>query len=590
MVQSTYALRDSSKLNTIDYTFSTTDNDDDNYPYKKKKLSTTTLYSSDFYTSNDPQYYQHQVTILKPMKRKMSSRKTKSGKQRGVTGTRRKKGSSSSKTSSSSSSPPNKSTGGTYAYNTQGITTTRIQTPGINDVLCGRGGNVNSHSGNVKFRSIVAERKQEYNLTQIKTEKSVICQEVIQCVHCLEPKGRFLQKPEGCNWWVECDNAKALAKTSQALREGAPKIRALKNTAAGTSSKRGRKSSLGKRKRHDRYERKNSYESGDGPEKDIHDKEIEDAKHPLIVPMPNGHRGKQLVPRPDGGGDNDDDVVGEDDNVPTTSDTTTKNVEDKTTEAYQNRIKRLKMLMKPRAPASALPTTPSSQPPLPPLPTSSPPKEGQPSQCSLSTEHRHKLRPVDGTVANLSSNSSAPSTYHPEDLKNLIPSPTNGVLARPSNSFFRAHSMAFSEENHDSSFRPDESFVNPFQNDFGPDVLETNKSIGTCAATTIPSADIVNSSNSTNLKMEPSPTSTAITPSRVDAPSSSSVASTPIANVGLSYSPLNSTSNHNAPPRKESSFPSSPSKPETNVYYIEPQNRSFTAMVDKGNVSNSSKW
>ena len=148
------------------------------------------------------------------------------------------------------------------------------------------------------------------------------------------------------------------------------------------------------------------------------------------------------------------------------------------------------------------------------------------------------------TVPATTAISNSSHAHHPEDLKNLIPSPTNGVLARPSsNSFVRAHSMAFSEENHDTSFRRDKSFIDPFQNDFGPpDVLETNKSIVTCAATTIPSADIVNRSNSTKLEMTPSPTSTVITPSRVDAPSSSSVASTTIANVEFSsYSPFKST-------------------------------------------------
>lgn len=623
MVQSTYALRDSSKLNSIDHTYSTTDNkhnkdnngDNCTYSQYKKKHSTTTttttkFYSSDYYTSNDPQYYQHQVKIIdttsttsKKYKRKnnrMSSRKTKSNKQRGVTG-RKKRG---SKTSSSSMSMS--MSGGTCAYNTQtGIsssTTTRIQTPGANDVLCGRGGNVNSHPGNIAFRSIVAGRKLDYNLTPVKTEKSVICQEVIQQVHDLNPRGRFLQKPEGCNWWVECDNAKAMAKTSQALREGAPKLRSgvgvqkRKNVpaaAAGsrTSSKKGRRSSLGKRKRIQNDE-----------EKDIHDREIEDAKHhPRIVPMPNGHRGKQLVLRPDGNGEvgGDDDVRDVDIVPTTTSDTTNGNVEHETTEAHQNRIKRLKTLMKPRSPASTLPATPSSQPPLPPLPTSRiPPQEGQPPpQCViLSTEDRQKLRPVDGTVVNHASTSSTPSAFPPEDMKNLFPTPTNGVLPRPPDSFYRQHSMAFSDGNHDSSFRGDDKFVNPFQDDDGPDVLETNKSIGISTAT---ATETTNTTNSCSYpKIGPSPTSTAVTPSHLDVhkTSSSSVTSTPIANVGFYYSPLKSTSsNHDAAPPapKESSFPSSSSsssKPEANVYNIEPQNRSFTAFVDKGNASNSSKW
>ncbi|EJK64748.1 hypothetical protein THAOC_14486, partial [Thalassiosira oceanica] len=37
-----------------------------------------------------------------------------------------------------------------------------VKTPHANDVLSGRGGRINSHSGNVRFRELVDSLKREY--------------------------------------------------------------------------------------------------------------------------------------------------------------------------------------------------------------------------------------------------------------------------------------------------------------------------------------------------------------------------------------------------------------------------------------------
>merc|ERR1712038_474038 len=106
----------------------------------------------------------------------------------------------------------------------------RIRQPNANDVLLGRGGSINNYPGNVAFRSIVSEQKNAYNLSTNKNQKSAISQSIVDQIHGLVPPGRFLMKDEsvyGGGLWVEVDNAKALSKTSQALREGAPTIRAL---------------------------------------------------------------------------------------------------------------------------------------------------------------------------------------------------------------------------------------------------------------------------------------------------------------------------------------------------------------------------
>jgi hypothetical protein len=105
----------------------------------------------------------------------------------------------------------------------------RIRAPHKHDVLSGRGGGINMHPGNKVFREWVADRKEEYNLAPNKHEKTRIAMEVIERVTAQNPPGRFLIRDptsgSSQSWWVEVDEARALAKTSQALREGAPQIR-----------------------------------------------------------------------------------------------------------------------------------------------------------------------------------------------------------------------------------------------------------------------------------------------------------------------------------------------------------------------------
>jgi hypothetical protein len=106
----------------------------------------------------------------------------------------------------------------------------RIRTPHPHDVLSGRGGGINSHAGNKTFREWIRVRKEDYNLAGSKAEKAKVASEVMDLVRNQNPPGRFLQRENnsvaGPSWWVEIDEARALAKTSQALREGAPQIRA----------------------------------------------------------------------------------------------------------------------------------------------------------------------------------------------------------------------------------------------------------------------------------------------------------------------------------------------------------------------------
>lgn len=93
-----------------------------------------------------------------------------------------------------------------------------------NDVLCGRGGATNSHSGNRSYRKLVKKMKQKY-LAAKKKDKPRVAAEVVDIIRKMDPPGRFLKKSKDTGWYVDIGDAKAKEKTSQALREGAPLMR-----------------------------------------------------------------------------------------------------------------------------------------------------------------------------------------------------------------------------------------------------------------------------------------------------------------------------------------------------------------------------
>jgi hypothetical protein len=88
---------------------------------------------------------------------------------------------------------------------------------GPDDVLLGRGGATNNHIGNRNFRDIVSEHRPEY-LEARKLEKINIARKIVSIVN--ERGGRFLQRNDDSELWVEVSTKRAHGKTSQALREG----------------------------------------------------------------------------------------------------------------------------------------------------------------------------------------------------------------------------------------------------------------------------------------------------------------------------------------------------------------------------------
>lgn len=98
-----------------------------------------------------------------------------------------------------------------------------IETPHKHDVLSGRGNFVNYHAGNEYFRSLVREHKVAY-VACPKPQKGKYSQLIVDKIRALDPPGRFLKQDNNTKLWYDIGEKKALDKTRQALREGAPEL------------------------------------------------------------------------------------------------------------------------------------------------------------------------------------------------------------------------------------------------------------------------------------------------------------------------------------------------------------------------------
>mmetsp|Transcript_19784 Transcript_19784/g.30537 ORF Transcript_19784/g.30537 Transcript_19784/m.30537 type:complete len:583 (+) Transcript_19784:227-1975(+) len=94
-----------------------------------------------------------------------------------------------------------------------------------NDVLSGRGGRINAHDGNIRFREICQDYKKDYLApTTKKLEKAHIAAGIVDSIRAMDPPGRFLKEDPDGTWW-DIGDFKAIKKVGQALREDAPEIR-----------------------------------------------------------------------------------------------------------------------------------------------------------------------------------------------------------------------------------------------------------------------------------------------------------------------------------------------------------------------------
>jgi hypothetical protein len=85
------------------------------------------------------------------------------------------------------------------------------------DVLCGRGGKTNHHSGNKRYRQVVSEMKMMYRRTEAKTLKTDLSRAIVD--HVCNYGGRFVKQEGKSGRFYLLTQSDARKKTSQALRE-----------------------------------------------------------------------------------------------------------------------------------------------------------------------------------------------------------------------------------------------------------------------------------------------------------------------------------------------------------------------------------
>ncbi|KAG7361442.1 hypothetical protein IV203_036542 [Nitzschia inconspicua] len=98
------------------------------------------------------------------------------------------------------------------------INSGRIDYPAEMDVLLGRGRPYQNYSGNTLLSNILNVRRQEYNEAS-RFEKTVIAYDIVKTIH--ENGGRFIQRNESTDGWVEVPEAVARDKVSSGFRSKA---------------------------------------------------------------------------------------------------------------------------------------------------------------------------------------------------------------------------------------------------------------------------------------------------------------------------------------------------------------------------------
>jgi len=92
-----------------------------------------------------------------------------------------------------------------------------IPHPTTHDVLFGRGGMTNGHTGNRRFRDIIALHRPDY-VRATKMDKPNVARKIVRAIRQGNPPGRFLRKGAD-NMWRDVGDKIAAEKTSQGLRE-----------------------------------------------------------------------------------------------------------------------------------------------------------------------------------------------------------------------------------------------------------------------------------------------------------------------------------------------------------------------------------
>ena len=104
-----------------------------------------------------------------------------------------------------------------YDENEESYTKTYVDDINAEDILCGRGGRSNHHSGNKRYRLVVAKMKYMYQKCEAKTMKTDLSRAIVK--HCSSYGARFLKLDESNGRYYILSRGEARKKTSQALRE-----------------------------------------------------------------------------------------------------------------------------------------------------------------------------------------------------------------------------------------------------------------------------------------------------------------------------------------------------------------------------------
>ena len=79
-------------------------------------------------------------------------------------------------------------------------------------------GGTNHHPGNIKFRLVIEEKKEEYRTSQ-RDQKPILAMQVVNYWRGMDPPGRFLKLNAASGLWDDIGNEAARIKCSQTLRE-----------------------------------------------------------------------------------------------------------------------------------------------------------------------------------------------------------------------------------------------------------------------------------------------------------------------------------------------------------------------------------
>ena len=79
-------------------------------------------------------------------------------------------------------------------------------------------GGTNHHPGNIKFRLVIEEKKEEYRTSQ-RDQKPILAMQVVTYWRGMDPPGRFLKLNAASGLWDDIGNEAARIKCSQTLRE-----------------------------------------------------------------------------------------------------------------------------------------------------------------------------------------------------------------------------------------------------------------------------------------------------------------------------------------------------------------------------------